>query len=103
MQNYRRQSNDRRDFVRIEIDSEITYRIRNSPRIYGGQAKNLSGNGIGFETEDEIRTDTIIEVSLRTRASDKIPPLNIEAQVVRCDRIENQEAYFIGAAIIKTL
>ncbi len=89
---------EKRDFLRMSIDSALEYRITDDKEVYQANIINLSGNGILFKTSHDITPGIQIGVTI-TPVNDITPPLSADVRVIRCDNLAEDE-YHVAAEII---
>lgn len=97
-----REYDEKRDFVRVEVDCDIFYKEQNEPGQYQGRVKNLSGRGMMFISERGIPAETLLEVNIAP-ANDLTPPLHALVRVVRMAKQRHGNGYEIGAVIQQML
>lgn len=93
-----REYDEKRDFIRVTVDCELTYKVPDSPTEEMGQAKNLSGRGLLFIAKRELNTDSMLEVKIKSD-SDITPALHAKVKVVRVEKQRRGEGFEIGAVI----
>ena len=75
---------ERRQCIRIPIDTEITFTINGDTRyIYRGTSQNLCTNGIYLTTDYAAKLDDRIELTLVSHEKE-LPPLIAKGKVIRC-------------------
>jgi c-di-GMP-binding flagellar brake protein YcgR len=74
---------ERRNCVRIPIETIITFIINDDVTPYQGTSQNLCANGIYITTDYAAKLDDRIKVTLNTN-EENIQPLLAEGKVVRC-------------------
>lgn len=94
-----REYDEKRDFIRIDVNCEITFKDVNStedPMI--GKVENLSGRGMMFISDVELEKNSILEVNIKP---DNIltPPLHANVKAVRVIKQRHGDGYEIGAVI----
>jgi hypothetical protein len=89
---------EKRDYPRMSISAEITYRIDGDVALYTGKSNNLSHSGIQFLTERDLKPGTSIEFRLAS-FDGKVDPLEAKARVIRVEPAEN--TYIIAGTIIE--
>ncbi len=87
---------EKRDYPRISIRADITYRIDGDDAMYMGTSNNLSHSGIQFITEREMIPGTTIEFRLAS-FDGKVDPLEAKARVLRVEPAEN--TYIVAGTI----
>lgn len=73
---------ERRDFIRMFVDAQVTFRVPGEPDCYSGQSINLSGSGLKFHSPVDLAVGQVIEFTLSSTQS-RLPPLEGELRVVR--------------------
>lgn len=97
-----RDYDEKRDFVRVEVDCDVFYNEQDSQDKYHGRVKNLSGRGMMFVSERGIPAETLLEVKIAP-ANDLTPPLHALVRVVRMAKQRHANGYEIGAVIQQML
>jgi len=97
-----RDYDEKRDFIRVEVDCEVRFKEQDGDEQYQGRVKNLSGRGMMFISDIGISQGTLLEVHVAPQ-NDLTPPLNAMVQVVRMVRQKSSNAYEIGAVIKQML
>lgn len=94
-----REYDEKRDFIRIDIDCEIAYKKADSDdEELIGQVSNLSGRGMMFITDDEIEKNCTLEINIKP-ANILTPSLHANVKVVRVIKQRHADGYEIGAVI----
>ena len=91
---------EKRDYIRMEVDCDITYKLANSNDLHTGRCTNLSGAGISFMTDQSFEPGLAMEVSIVPK-SNITPPMTAFIEVVRSVKHDGNQ-YEI-AAVIKTI
>jgi hypothetical protein len=92
------QSDDeKRDFVRMHIDCEMTYKLADSQQIKSGRCKSLSAAGISFIADEDFDIGLAMEVRILSKAT-IIPAMTAFVEVVRNTR-QASGNYEIAATI----
>ncbi len=97
-----REFDEKRDFVRMGVQCELTYKADGVDEEERGEARNLSGRGMMFIAEREIPVESRLEVMIRPDNT-LTPPLHAMVKVVRVARQRRGEGYEIGAIIQSVL
>ncbi len=79
-----RQFSERRDFLRMPIDCELSFSLLDSPGSYQGRVVNLSNGGILFTTENAVGAGARLEIEL-TPANSITPPMRARVTVSRVE------------------
>ncbi|MFW5444187.1 MAG: PilZ domain-containing protein [Methylococcaceae bacterium] len=96
MQDY----DEKRDYIRMDVDCEVTYKHADSDTVKTGHCTSLSGAGISFISEMAYETGIAMEVNVLPKNS-VTPPMTAFIEVVRC--IPKDDNSFEIAASIKSL
>lgn len=95
---------ERRRSIRVSYPFELLYKDRNknSQGFKHAHGKNLSENGLLFETYENFPACTILELRLEfpVDLTDK-KFFNILAEVVRAEKVKKQWLYHIGVSFCK--
>ena len=88
---------ERRDYIRMDVNCDITYKLANSNDVKTGTCTTLSGAGVSFIADQAFELGLAMEVSIIPKTS-ITPPMTAYIEVVRCTpRDDNQ--YEIAASI----
>ena len=97
-----REYDEKRDFIRIDIDCEILFKKLNSDGVTQeestGQVANLSGRGLMFISRDEIDKNNMLEININP-SNVLTPSLHANVKVVRVVKQRHADGYEIGAVI----
>jgi hypothetical protein len=77
---------ENRDFIRMDLDSEIAFKVPGTGRLCKGRAKDLSHTGMKFETTEELRPGTVLEVTIRL-GNEKFRPMEAMFTVLRIEAL----------------
>lgn len=88
---------EKRNYIRMNIDCEISYRPVDSQQIKTGQCTTLSGAGVSFITDCAFEAGVAMEISITPKSS-ITPPMTAYIEVVRCEKLDENQ-YEIAAAI----
>lgn len=103
MRNY----DEKRDFVRVALDSEISFGKLDDvdgdiavDTLLDQQAvlKNLSGRGLMFIAENEIEKESVIDIKVSPE-NDLTRPLHARVRVVRVMKQRHGDGFEVGAVI----
>jgi len=97
-----RDYDEKRDFVRVEVDCDVFYNEQDGDEKYHGRVKNLSGRGMMFVSELGIPAETLLEVKIAPQ-NDLTTPLHALVRVVRLVKQRHGTGYEIGAVIKQML
>jgi len=90
---------EKRDFIRMKVDSEITLRESKSGTTCKGICRDLSGTGMSLEVNQLFQPDIELNISLPSN-NETFPSFDTTVKVVRCTDLGN-EFYMLGVEIIK--
>ncbi|HTN35108.1 MAG TPA: PilZ domain-containing protein [Marinobacter sp.] len=86
---------EKRDFHRMQVDSEIE--ITNSKGdVFSGICKDLSATGMQIFVKQPVAVGQEL-VAVLKGTGDQIPPLETVCEVLRCD--EDGDGYLLGTVI----
>ncbi len=91
---------DKRDFIRMVIDSEMSFSRINSNQSHSGKTLDISASGMRFSTTHPVDIGELLSVTI-TPKSDITPPLERTVEVVRVDRNKEEGSDHIIAGIMK--
>lgn len=93
---------EKRNYIRMEIDCDITYKLADSDEIYQGRCSSISGAGVSFIAEQFFAPGKAMEVNITPKSS-LTPPMAAFIEVVRATKQDDNQ-YEIAASIksIKT-
>lgn len=76
-------SNDNRVFARMNVESDVRFKINGNGDLCQGELINLSAQGLAFKTRQNLAEDTELFLEVNSGGS-AVPPLMANAKVVRC-------------------
>ncbi|MDD2759330.1 MAG: PilZ domain-containing protein [Methylomonas sp.] len=88
---------ERRDYIRMDVNCDITYKLADSTDLKTGVCTTLSGAGISFIADQAFEPGLAMEVSIIPKTS-ITPPMTAYIEVVRCTARDAQD-YEIAATI----
>ncbi|MGZ5001473.1 MAG: PilZ domain-containing protein [Methylomonas sp.] len=91
---------EKRDYHRMDVDCDITYRPADGHQVKTGRCTNLSGAGISFIADQGFDLGLAMEVSVLPKSS-LTPPMTAFVEVVRS--IKNGDGNYEIAASIKSI
>ncbi|WP_126454036.1 PilZ domain-containing protein [Sulfuriflexus mobilis] len=92
-------SNDGRDFRRMDIDCEVVVRRITEDVIIHARATNLSATGLMFSCATALNLDEELEIRINPGQEGLTPPLHAMARVVRVEGDEASSGFAIGCVI----
>ena len=94
-----REYDEKRDFIRIDIDCEIVFKkVDSEEEELSGQVSNLSGRGMMFISDTELEKGCTLEINIKP-SNILTPPLHANVNVVRVIKQRHADGYEIGAVI----
>ena len=94
-----REYDEKRDFIRIDIDCEFVFKkVDSDEEELTGQVSNLSGRGMMFICETELEKGCTLEVNIKP-SNILTPPLHANVKVVRVIKQRHADGFEIGAVI----
>ena len=87
--------NEKRDFIRMKINSQLI--IRQGDAEYRGTCKDLSGAGMSVESDQSFELGSEVDVSIAQQGDTHLP-FNATAEVSRIEPTGNDK-YIIGLSI----
>ena len=97
-----REYDEKRDFIRIDIDCEIAYKSLDDDGTAKeesiGQVANLSGRGLMFISDTELEKNSMLEINIKP-ANVLTPSLHANVKIVRVIKQRHADGYEIGAVI----
>lgn len=93
-----RNYDEKRDYVRVDVDSELSYAQLDSPQHNTGMLKNLSGRGMMFIADHEIEKESLVDIKV-VPSNNLTPPLHARVKIVRVMKQRHGEGFEIGAII----
>ena len=91
---------EKRDFIRMNIETHITYTIKDSDRqSHDGLCDNLSATGLSMVTRYALEEGCKIELIMEPNG-DKLPPLVAEGTVLRVEE-KGSEKFHVSISLTK--
>ena len=88
---------EKRNYIRMEMDCDIAYRLVDSEELHLGRCSSISGAGISFMTDCYFDSGIAMEATIMPK--NKItPPITTFIEVVRSTQ-QTDGSYEIAAAI----
>lgn len=95
--NTMRDYSEKRDFIRMRVNAQLTIRREDNQATLTGICRDLSGTGMLVEVQESIPEGTRLYTSLPSQ-NDSFPAFESLVTVVRCDPKENG-TYLVGVSI----
>ena len=92
---------EKRNFIRIPINHEMTYKVDGSNAMEQGVCINLSADGVMFSASKKFDPGTIIDINITPKQS-VVTPLDAMVEVVRVSENEVNDQFTV-AGIIKVM
>ncbi len=89
---------EKRDFIRMKVDTEITLVDAETGQSFKGVCRDLSGTGMSIEVDQYIKENGEYNTSLPSN-NEAFPSFDTTVKVVRCTDIGN-EKFLLGVEII---
>ena len=89
---------ERRAFARLPIDCTVVIKKTGKDTVSYGSGKNLSGNGILFETTEAVSPGSKLEIDV-VPTLEQFKPLNATAHVVRVEPTDKEANYLVAASL----
>lgn len=89
--NTRNKLAERRRYIRLEAPIDVTYTILDAPRIHNTMGKNISADGIRFETHDRLLKESSA-IELRLTVSGATGPVHVKGIVIWKRRLSLEDA-----------
>jgi len=80
--------NEKRDYYRMQVDCEVCYSKKGESVKFTGRGSDLSADGVQFTTPQFLSPGTLLDIDVHPYLK-TILPLKAEAEVIRCDKSEN--------------
>jgi len=90
-------NDEKRDYIRMDVDCDITYKLANSNDISTGRCTTLSGAGVSFIADQSFEPGLAMEISIVPKNA-ITPPMTAFIEVVRSNK-RDHEQYEIAASI----
>ena len=88
---------EKRDFIRMDTDSQITYWEEGSKDTHTGQCINLSASGVLFICSERIEPGTLLHINISPTLQ-VVPPLDATIEVIRT-QMHMSEKFAIAGTI----
>lgn len=93
-------SDEKRNYGRMHLDCDITFKLANSTEVYRGHCTSISGSGVSFLTDRRIDQGKALEITVLPNHS-TTPSVTAFIEVLRTTR--QTDNYYEIAAIIKSI
>jgi len=91
---------EKRDFVRMNIETQITYTVKNSDgQTHHGKSGDLSATGLYMDTDFALSEGDEIDIIMNPNG-DRLPPFIAEGKVLRVTNDDNK--FQVSVTLTKT-
>mgnify|MGYP001300167052 CR=1 FL=1 len=87
---------ERRDYIRMDVNCDVTYKLADSSEIKAGRCTTLSGAGVSFIADEAFEPGLAMEISIIPKTS-ITPPMTAYIEVVRSTKIDDNQFEIAGA------
>lgn len=91
---------EKRNYIRMKVDTAVFFTKANGNERYEGRCRDLSGAGMLLETEKKLKLGDRLSVTVPSDGPD-FSPLNALVEVVRVDHQPHLHTFMAGVAIRK--
>ncbi len=98
LQDIIRDFSEKRDFIRMRVDTEITLRPADSNQPIRAVCRDLSGTGMLIEVGEAIEEGTVLFACIPSN-NEAFPSLESTVKIIRCSPLENGN-YQLGTEIV---
>ncbi len=88
-------SENKRDFIRIPMDAELSYKETGTENLLKGTGVNLSHNGLQFIAEKPLRVGAVLDIIIKTGGA-KFAPLIARMTVIRVEPMADKTYKIAG-------
>ncbi len=88
---------EKRNFIRMFVNANVSITDPATGKVYEGQGKNLSGDGAMFTSKEAFSLNQKLQLHISSEMS-KLASLNADFEVKRVEKLENGE-YEIGGTM----
>lgn len=93
-----RQYDEKRNFIRMKVDTRISFTKIDGRERYEARCRNLSGTGMLLETEKKLSMGERLRVTIPSEGPN-FEPLDAIVEVVRVDAMPSMHKFMIGVVI----
>ena len=97
-----RNFDEKRDYYRMTTESPITFNLIGENNQHAGTCINLSAGGVLIDTEQEIATNSQLEINITPKMA-MVPPLHAIVEVLRVEENDTSNSYIIAGTIKEIL
>lgn len=88
---------EKRSFYRMSVECQLEYTENGNEETRTGHVKNISGDGILFQTDNSITVGTEMTIIVKA-GSNLTPPLHATIEIIRCS-LTDDESYEVAATM----
>jgi len=88
---------EKRDFIRMKVDTEITLSLDNNKYVKG-YCRDLSGTGMLIEVNEAVTEGSICKTTLPS-SNDAFPALDASVKILRCTEL-SEGKFQLGTEIL---
>jgi len=88
---------EKRNYIRMEIDCAVTYRLADSDEVHHGHCSSISGAGVSFIADRFFDLGKAMEINVIPQNS-LTPPMTAFVEVIRCTQ-QDDGSYEVAATI----
>ena len=88
---------EKRSFYRMPVECQLEYTENGNEETRTGHVKNISGDGILFQTDHAIGMGTEMTIIVKA-GSNLTPPLHATIEVIRCS-LTDDDSYEVAATM----
>lgn len=89
---------EKRNFIRMKVDTVVSFTRIDGKERYEGRCRNLSGAGMLLETDKKLSLGERLKVTVPSEGPN-FAPLDAVVEVVRVDPIPSLHKFMLGLAI----
>lgn len=91
---------EKRDYIRMPVECEVSLENSVSGRRFVASGKNLSASGVLFHTEERLRPGDRLEMHIEAHQA-LLSVLDASIEVVRVEALDDGRSYAAGCAITR--
>ncbi len=88
---------EKRNYIRMEVDCDVTFKLANSNEHYRGRCTSISGAGVSFIADRCFDPGKAMEIHVEPKNA-VTPPMTAFIEVVRSTKLDDNQ-YEIAATI----
>jgi len=96
-------SADKRDFHRMNIDSDATVGLADSSETFTARVKDLSATGLQFHTSHQLVEDQKLSIHIEPGKTGITLPFHALVEVIHIEEIVPEKEYMVGCKITEML